>query len=113
MRLSKRTDRGYQNLTERIFKAHIKPLLDENQKEGSFNVLDVSFKDYHCVTEFGLEHAKEIVMDLIKRHVKLETKQPDNRKTLTMIIVVRAITHNFPYVGEDIAKKEISIYWNK
>lgn len=112
MRLTELTEKGYYDLSKRLMRYYLIPLLLGNNKKGTFNVLDIQFEDYHMEHMGNPPDLKEYIADLVKSYVNLETKQSDNRKNLVMIVKVRAITHNYPYRGSYIAERKIPICWD-
>jgi hypothetical protein len=110
MRLTELTEKGYYDLSKRLIRYYINPLL-KKEREGTFNVLDLQFKDYHVEHMGNPLDLKEHIADLVRSYVNLETKQPDNKKSLMMIIRIRAIPYNSSNTGNYIARKEVPIYW--
>ena len=111
MRLTELTEKGYYDLSRRLIRYYINPSF-RKEKKGTFNVLDIQFKDYHMEHMGNPLDLKEYIADLVKSYVNLETRQPDNRKNLVMIVKVRAITHDYPYRGSYIAERKIPICWD-
>jgi hypothetical protein len=110
MRLTELTEKGYYDLSKRLIRYYINPLLKE-EREGTFNVLNIQFENYRIEHMGNPLDLKEYITALVKSYVNLESKQPDNKKNLTMIIKIRAVTYNFPYTGDYIKEKKVPIYW--